>query len=145
MAKKDKWKRNSAKPHRKCLIWRWLESWRKNQSNAFWDFPLGGKFCPITVNYLFRERHLFEVYFLMGFGRNLHEVHVRFSNLFPFIVHPCDIEKVATKAADCEANYLFCIYEILRIWSGFLYPKSLTWFVWTSWDFFLVCFTSRSC
>ena len=119
------------------MIWRWLESWRKSQSNAFWDFPLGGKFCSITVNYLFRDRHLLFDGFWMK---------PSWSQIQQFVPIHCSSMRCWKKYRQKQlilspiifffASMDFCEFGV------FLYPKSLTWFMWTSWDFFLVCFTS---
>ena len=120
------------------MIWRWLESWRKSQSNAFWDFPLGGKFCSITVNYLFR------IYFLMGIGGSLHEV--IFCQIQQFVPIHCSSmrcwKKYRQKQLILSPIFFFFASMDFCEFGVFLYPKSLTWFMWTSWDFFLVCFTS---
>ena len=102
------------------MIWRWLESWRKSQSNAFWDFPLGGKFCSITVNYLFR------IYFLMGIGGNLHEV--IFCQIQQFVPIHCSSMRCWKKYRQKQLIlspifFFFCIYGFLRIWSVFIPQK----------------------
>ena len=50
---------------------------------------------------------------------------VRFSNLFPFIVHPCDVGKSIDKSNWFWAQFFFffCIYGFLRIWSVFIPQK----------------------
>lgn len=90
------------------MIWRWLESWRKSQSNAFWDFPLGGKFCSITVNYLFRDRHLlFDGYWREpSWSYFLSDSAICSHSLF---IHAM-LEKVSTKAIDFEPNFFFFLH-----------------------------------
>lgn len=134
LVKKEKRKRNSAKPHDLKVTW----IMKEKPIKCFLRFPIGRK---ILLNYsqLSFSHLLFDGYWREpSWSYFLSDSAICSHSLF---IHAM-LEKVSTKAIDFEPNFFFFASMDFCEFGVFLYPKSLTWFMWTSWDFFLVCFTS---
>ena len=116
LVKKEKRKRNSAKPHDLKVTW----IMKEKPIKCFLRFPIGRK---ILLNYsqLSFSHLLFDGYWREpSWSYFLSDSAICSHSLF---IHAM-LEKVSTKAIDFEPNFFFfCIYGFLRIWSVFIPQK----------------------